>query len=233
MKINNVENSAVQTIQYDELLRYLGQRSTPDASFKKQIENVCQQLLQIANAKYIYRYFDLTPKTPVVQLEGVNLILKGKDIATHLNGCFGCVIMAVTIGAEVDRQIRLLQITDMVKAMILDAAATTLIEQICDVAETEIHRTYGENIYFTDRYSPGYGDLPLALQPEILHILDSYKKIGLSVTSSNLLVPKKSVTAIIGLAKQPIKIRTKRGCDNCNQKEKCLFRRDGATCAKQ
>ena len=46
------------------------------------------------------------------------------------------------------------------------------------------------------RRSPGYGDLPLELSRRILDELDATKKIGVSITDSNLLVPSKSVTAI-------------------------------------
>ena len=44
--------------------------------------------------------------------------------------------------------------------------------------------------------SPGYGDLPLSLSRTIISELDATKKIGVSITESDLLVPSKSVTAI-------------------------------------
>ena len=49
------------------------------------------------------------------------------------------------------------------------------------------------------RFSPGFGDLPLAVQPAFLAALDAPRRIGLAATAGNLLVPTKSVTAVVGL----------------------------------
>ena len=49
------------------------------------------------------------------------------------------------------------------------------------------------------RYSPGYGDLPLELQREIIRVLDCGRTIGITLTESLLMQPSKSVTAVIGM----------------------------------
>ena len=49
------------------------------------------------------------------------------------------------------------------------------------------------------RYSPGYGDLPLAFQQDLFRALDCERRLGLTLTDSLLMVPSKSVTAIIGM----------------------------------
>ena len=60
----------------------------------------------------------------------------------------------------------------------------------------EGNREEGTGNRLKPRRSPGYGDLPLALSRTILAELDAPRKIGVSITDSNLLVPSKSVTAI-------------------------------------
>jgi cobalamin-dependent methionine synthase I len=49
------------------------------------------------------------------------------------------------------------------------------------------------------RYSPGYGDLPLEMQREIIRALDCGRTIGVTLTESLLMQPSKSVTAVIGM----------------------------------
>ena len=49
------------------------------------------------------------------------------------------------------------------------------------------------------RFSPGYGDLSLDTQKKLLSALDSQRKIGITLTESLLMLPTKSVSAIIGL----------------------------------
>ena len=51
----------------------------------------------------------------------------------------------------------------------------------------------------TPRFSPGYGDLPIELQRDFLTLLDASRKIGLTATESSMLVPSKSITALIGI----------------------------------
>ena len=49
------------------------------------------------------------------------------------------------------------------------------------------------------RFSPGYGDCPLSAQRSIVNALNATRLIGLTVTPTSLLMPTKSVTAVIGL----------------------------------
>ena len=51
----------------------------------------------------------------------------------------------------------------------------------------------------TFRFSPGYADFPLEVQPKLLEILDAPRRIGLTVSPSLLLIPTKSVTCILGV----------------------------------
>ena len=52
------------------------------------------------------------------------------------------------------------------------------------------------------RFSPGYGDWPIEQQPEMLR-LSHAAAIGIHLTTSMMLVPRKSITAIIGLSQKP------------------------------
>ena len=87
-------------------------------------------------------------------------------------------------------------------------------------------------MYLTDRFSPGYGDLPISLQDSFLRLVDAQKQIGLTVTTTHILTPRKSVTAIIGLANQPQNKRF-RGCAYCSMFETCAFRKAGKTCGRE
>jgi cobalamin-dependent methionine synthase I len=53
----------------------------------------------------------------------------------------------------------------------------------------------------TPRFSPGYGDFPLSYQRVLIDLLDAPRVLGVSVTPSDLLVPVKSVTAVVGIRK--------------------------------
>ena len=107
--------------------------------------------------------------------------------------------------------------------------ARTAIKQVCDTAEKEIREKISKDNFMTWRFSPGYGDLPITIQREFVRVTDAEKRIGLTVNEGGILLPRKSVTAIIGLSKEPIP-KQRRGCAYCNMNKTCQFRKGGTHC---
>lgn len=222
-----------------EIYRYLGyQGKTPDETTVKQVSDAISLLDTNESAKSTYQIFPiLVPDNPdsPIEVEGTTLLLEGKDMRTLLSECTHCVLIAVTLGRQVDQWIRETQIRDMGQAVILDACSSSLAEAYCNLVESEITAKIKETMvtegekFLTDRFSPGYGDLPLAIQPKFSQVLQTGKKIGLSVSSTFLMSPKKSITAIIGIADKPQPMRIK-GCGFCRMRENCQYRKGGTTC---
>lgn len=183
-----------------EVLRYLGYRSGKVPAFiDGMIDGCLLDITKAAAPRRVIRTFDisLTQGDYGVQVEGTALVLPGADITAHLVGCRSVAIFAATLGVTVDNLIRMSESFNMTRAVILDAAGAGLIETVCDTVEREIDEAHGGGI--TTRFSPGYGDLPLEIQPRLLDVLDAGRKIGLTCTDSHILLPRKSVTAIIGI----------------------------------
>ena len=137
---------------------------------------------------------------------------------------------AATLGAQVDALIRRAQVRDMEQALWLDAAASAAIEEVCDTAQRQIAEQLGQSL--THRFSCGYGDLPLSIQPQLCTLLDSAKSIGLSVSHSSMLTPVKSVTAILGILPAGTVASAPKPCTICHLKENCVLRRKGVFCGK-
>ena len=139
--------------------------------------------------------------------------------------------MAATLGAGVDALLRRLEVTDIALCAAADATASAAIEPVCDAVEADARaRVQAQGNFMTGRYSPGYGDCPLDLQAELCRALDTPRGIGLTVTPQKLLVPRKSVTAILGLADHPV-TGTRAGCGRCLLRETCAYLKRGTTCA--
>ena len=138
--------------------------------------------------------------------------------------------MAATLGADVEQLLMHVQVSDMARALILDSCASAAVENLCDNLEADLRtQVEAEGCYLTDRFSPGYGDLPLALQGDFCALLDTQRRIGLTVSESSLLIPRKSVTALIGVADHPV-TGSLAGCDTCLLREKCEWRKRGMPC---
>ena len=112
------------------------------------------------------------------------------------------VFLCGTIGAEFDAWQRRLSVLSAADALLSQQIGLAAVEKVMDELEerareeVEGKREEGTGNRLKPRRSPGYGDLPLALSRTILAELDAPRKIGVSITDSNLLVPSKSVTAI-------------------------------------
>jgi len=218
-------------INKEEVLRYLGYKGQDiDENLTSTIEECREEIKKVITPRVVYSYKNISLSDEGVEVITTNLILKGKDIKEHLKNSTECVLMAVTLGNDVEKKTRLYEKTNLTKALILDACATTAVEEVCDIVENSVKEKAilsGMNITF--RYSPGYGDLPLNVQNSFLRALDAQKKIGLTVSENNLLFPRKSVTAIIGIVNSGIE-KKKKSCKECSNYENCSFRREGETC---
>ena len=107
------------------------------------------------------------------------------------------VFLCGTIGAEFDAWQRRLSVLSAADALLSQQIGLEAVEAVMDEVEKEVKvKVEGEGLRLRPRRSPGYGDLPLEMSREIINCLDAPRKIGVSITDSNLLVPSKSVTAI-------------------------------------
>ena len=209
----------LEKLNRNEAVRYLGGSGVALNYRMDRLMDECErEILARSSPKYLYMEKAL-PCDEIVQ---------GEDIKNHLDGCEKAIVMCATLGAEIDKLIRINQISDMAKAVVLDSFASVAIEQVCSRVDELIAEKF-DGYYQTFRFSPGYGDYPIELQKSVLSMLDAPRKIGLATNENCLLTPTKSVTAVMGLSKSPID-RKKRGCAVCNMRDRCKFRRNGEHC---
>lgn len=218
----------VTQLNTDEVLRYMG--CPPDkaeVSLREQVEACAREVLGVIRPRWSWRTVDMTLEEDGVRLEG-GLLLPGADLKAHLTGCDRAVVFCATLGAEADALIRRTERLDMAKALTLDCCASAAVEAVCDQIEAELQGKF-PGCSFPFRYSPGYGDLPLEVQNPLLDLLDAPRRAGLCATGNHLLTPRKSVTAILGVARGEIE-RTKRSCLSCPAQGSCQYRKAGGHC---
>lgn len=209
----------------NEALRYLGVRGEPDEALRSQLALLSAQLSSRITPRSTWAVFPITYHENQHLMGGI--VLPGRSAARMLADCRQCAALVCTLGTPFDTWLRQLQHRDMAQAVLLDALGSAYIEAACDAVEREIAQCFPKQ-YPTDRFSPGYGDLPLALQPQLLAAVQAHR-IGVTLTPSNLMLPQKSVSALIGLADVPQAARI-RGCAFCAMNKTCTLRKAGMTC---
>lgn len=123
---------------------------------------------------------------------------QSRSLSKFLSPCRSAVLFAATLGMGVERYLMSLQSLGAAKAFFADAVASAFIEGVCDRVQEQIEERFGN---ITGRFSPGYGDLTLDIQPPLLTALNAGRLLGVTLTGSMLMIPKKTVTAIIGVKK--------------------------------
>lgn len=210
-----------------EAIRYLGYgKNAVDAQTLALIEESFLNLQSAAGRKSIYRIFDLSLEDEK-NIRFGNLEVTSKSLGKNLLGCDRIVLFGATLGVGVDQLLFRTSKTDMARTVVLQACAAALLEEYCDACQDAIaEELKKEGRYLRPRFSPGYGDFSIEYQKYVIRMLDSAKTIGLTITDSLMMVPSKSVTAVIGAGTLPIRCH-RQGCEACGKKD-CIYRRGDA-----
>lgn len=183
-------------IDVSEVLRYMGVRpKDADENLHLLAEEAVENLTSRCRGAACYL------RLPVLELaNGVRLgtiTMEGSSLKKHLHGCEEAYLFAATVGMDAERAITAAAKLSPARAVALDAAGSAAIEAFCGNLCSQLQACVERKL--RSRFSPGYGDLSIQLQGEILQLLDAHRRIGLSVTAGGMLVPTKSVTAIVGI----------------------------------
>ena len=190
-----------------EMLRYLGyggQQIEPELS--RRIELVVERLELDIEPRGVRRVFavDATgvdeQSEPCIRLVGTNVELRGRDIYRHLKDARFAALMACTLGMDAERRLRTTGAQQPLEGAVLDAACSAYVEAAVEQMDQQAKAAAAAHgLAGNWRFSPGYGDCPLSAQRSIVDALNATRLIGLTVTPTSLLMPTKSVTAVIGL----------------------------------
>ena len=121
--------------------------------------------------------------------------IQSEVLAKHLQGCDSVYLMAVTLGMQTERWLHRLSILSPAKHFMADAIASAYAEAAADY----INAALAKDQALTNRFSPGYADLPLSVQPQLLSAVNANNYLHIMLNESLLMIPQKSITAIIGI----------------------------------
>ncbi|MBE6557011.1 MAG: Vitamin B12 dependent methionine synthase activation subunit [Ruminococcaceae bacterium] len=194
----HIQRFETDTLFYRQshVLRYLGYgEGQADSTVLSQLKAAYAELCRYAEPRAVYSRLPLSSPEADTLLIG-SLEWHSRDLCRCLSDCREVLVLAATLGAGVDRLIARTSVLSPATAVITDALASDMIECVCD----RLCQTFSEDgMRLRPRYSPGYGDLPLSVQGELLSLLSAPTRIGLSVNHASMMTPTKSVSAIVGI----------------------------------
>lgn len=186
-------------VNISEAMRYIGAAGGND-TLQNLVQDAVNNFKKIATPLGCYIRLPIKVTNDTVDFGFA--ITKSKSLAKNLKACNYAFIFAVTLGVRVDLALNRSLLTSPSEAVILDAVGSAAVEGLANSLNDLLENQAGQSL--RPRFSPGYGDFDLSFQRQIITLLDTHRKIGLSLTDGLMLTPTKSITAIVGIPNQEI-----------------------------
>ncbi len=204
-------------IDYDIVRRYISDKTgSVGDEYMQGVQRELEEISAVQKRSWIFE----CEKGDFYRIKDLGLTIESRDVKDLFDECEKIAIFVVTLGVQVDKKIAYYGAADVLRSVVLDSMASVMVESVLDELQSQVDETIGLNP--TMRYSPGYGDLALSFQRELLTALGCGKSMGVMLNSSDIMIPQKSITAIVGYSKK--KQAYASVCLKCPNKGKCIVK---------
>ena len=180
-----------------EVFKYAGCK-TETEEVSRLVDKCCEETEGRLSYRVCYDIYDLRRDGDFLSFANINT--DSNTLKTAFKGCRAVLVFGATVGAEMDRLILKYSRLEPSKALIMQALGAERIESLCDAfCRDTAEKLTSQGKILMPRVSPGYGDIPLAMQKELFALLDCPRKIGLTLSDQLIMSPSKSVTALAGI----------------------------------
>lgn len=215
--------------------RYSGCLADQDPALAARLDSLYEKACQVSTFRVVYRLMEVAGQDqsfkdtgrPIRLLAGCQALeLPGRLAANMLGSCEQAIVLGATLGIGFDQELKKLELRTMADALLFDAIGSAMIEEELDLWQQSFQKRSEalpkrtNPLFFSDRFSCGYGDLPLDLQSQVASFLCLSTRLGIYVQPSQMMIPSKSVTAFVGLSSRPQPAQI-RGCAFCSMAKDC------------
>ncbi|OHD16041.1 MAG: hypothetical protein A2086_15370 [Spirochaetes bacterium GWD1_27_9] len=190
-------------IPYEQIYRrlgYLKSTTSINDTQKEKIDIAIKKSFLLCNLTACFQKYSIKEKNDNFVIFYNEIRWKSNDLLRFLADINEIYLIGITAGKEiVDYRDKLIK-EDAFISIIADAVGSETVEK----GANYLHNLIGKMIIkegkhtVKRRYSPGYGDFLLENQSDFYKLLE-LQKIGVELTSNFILMPEKSITAIIGI----------------------------------
>ena len=130
----------------ENALKYLGYLDNQVDSNTEILLNECLKELEQVTPKFMYQIYTLTHHP--LTIKELNLTINYPDLIDLFDSCDRIVIIACTLGLQLDQQLRYYSKINLTKMTVMDALASSYIEIKCD--EYEAILVNGPSVFVRD-----------------------------------------------------------------------------------
>ena len=134
-----------------------------------------------------------------------DVVFESHDLATFLDGCNEIALIAATAGGDIIGEIQKAAAGDqLTRGVVFDAVASETVDAALDWITAYLRQVLRRENKAPrrGRFSAGYGDFTLTNQKRIYELLE-LQRLGVRINESFILIPEKSVTAVVGIRSKP------------------------------
>ena len=216
-------------LKIGEVLRRQGFRG--HSKIRPEIKSIILELLatvdsaRLLEPAAVYEYYKVNGMSPSqISLEG-NKVLQGSLMHTIFPEAKELAIVVCTIGPKLEKQVTdYSKSGETLRGMILDgigsAAVDMLAPEVCRIIASEAS-SHGHHT--SSPVSPGWPGLPLTEQWNLFELVNT-REIGVSLTASGIMIPRKSVSMVIGIGPRMATWTRADVCARCSLRKTCPYR---------
>jgi len=156
-----------------------------------------------------------------------NVVLQGPLLPSLLPEVKDLVTAVGTIGPKLEKQVtNYMNQGEPLRGVLLDgigsAAVDCLLQEVCNLVEIEVEAS-PQSYQSSSPVSPGMPGFPITEQWPLLKLAHA-RQIGVSLTSSGVMIPRKSTSMVIGLGPRMVKWTRSDVCAHCSLGKICPYR---------
>ena len=198
-------------INRKELYIYAGYdaKTTPSEEVLSLIDECIAEVKEAAQLRAILKWCPIVRKKDdagkelKVEFSIGDFAIKSEALGKNLVKCKDAILVGATLSPSVDLLLHRYAKLQVAKSLLMQATAAAYIEAYLDEIQRVIKkRLEPERLTLRPRFSPGFADFGTEYQPAFLNAINAEKQLGITLAQdSNMMVPSKSVTAVMGICK--------------------------------
>ena len=220
-----ISNRVDIEIDRQRVLLSIGYRTDrkPSARIVSLIDEHMENAHQLMEPAYSYIIKDIEAvRRSCVFLDG-SIVFESEVMARLMEQCKMVTVFLVTIGSRLEKMVlRLAEDGLVLESAVLDAIGSVATETVAEFVHGRIEEVaHAQGLRVSRRFSPGYCDWAIRQQKKIFRAMDG-NSMGVRLTKECLMVPRKSISGVIGIG--PREMKNYNPCKTCNKRD-CLGRR--------
>jgi hypothetical protein len=215
-------------VNKEQVYRYIGCGTDYRASARVSslVDEYAENVYQLIEQSYSYVIRDIKHVWgSTIVIEG-SVVFQSRVISRLLKHCRKVGVFLVTIGEHLEEMsYRLSEEGLILQAALLDAIGSDVVEKAADFVQDKIkEEASAQGLVTSLRFSPGYCDWDISQQRMLFRAMKG-DLAGICLTKQCLMIPRKSISGIIGIGPPGANVENYNPCKTCRKRD-CPSRRE-------